>query len=67
MSMKCERRSLAAFALVLATGNALAEENASNPLASVNNVDLRVQFFDLERGSERLDFFVDGPTCSLPS
>jgi hypothetical protein len=44
--------------LVLASGHAYAE-NASNPLAAVNNTDLRVQYFDLD-GSDRSDYWVDG-------
>ena len=34
-------------------------ENASNPLAAVNNTDLRVQYFDLD-DSDRTDYWVDG-------
>jgi hypothetical protein len=45
--------------LMLVTGinRAYGEENASNPLASVNNTDLRWQYFDLD-GPERNDFFL---------
>jgi hypothetical protein len=35
------------------------EENASNPLAAVNNTDIRWQYFDLD-GPERSDFYLDG-------
>ncbi len=35
------------------------EENASNPLAAVNNTDLRYQYVDLS-GADRHDVFVDG-------
>jgi hypothetical protein len=35
------------------------EENASNPLASVSNTDLKYQYFDLRSG-DRNDFFIDG-------
>lgn len=38
---------------------AIAEENASNPLAAVNNTDIRYQAFDLG-GADRQDVFVDG-------
>jgi len=41
------------------------EENASNPLASVNNTDLRWQHFDLD-GPERNDYFVDGAYMLTP-
>jgi len=34
-------------------------ENASNPLAAVNNTDIKYQYFDLD-GPERNDFWVDG-------
>jgi hypothetical protein len=34
-------------------------ENASNPLAAVNNTDLRIQHFDLD-DSDRNDYFVEG-------
>ncbi|WP_170419481.1 hypothetical protein [Ruegeria arenilitoris] len=37
-----------------------AEENASNPLAAVNNTDIRYQYFDLEGGADRQDLFIDG-------
>ena len=44
--------------------NILAEvkktENASNPLAAVNNTDLRVKYYDLDDSSERLDYYIDG-------
>jgi len=33
-------------------------ENASNPLAAVNNTDLRVQYFDLD-DSNRTDYWVN--------
>ena len=42
------------------------EENASNPLASVNNTDLKVQYFDLG-GSDRNDFFAEGSYMVLPA
>jgi hypothetical protein len=35
------------------------QENASNPLAAVNNTDLRYQYFDLD-GPDRKDLWVDG-------
>ncbi len=40
-------------------------ENASNPLAAVDNTDLRWQYFDLESGS-RQDLFLDGAKMLSP-
>jgi len=51
--------------LVLASGHAFAQENASNPLAAVNNTDLRVQYFDLDE-SDRNDYWVDGSYMLTP-
>ena len=34
------------------------EENASNPLAAVNNTDVRIQYFDLGDDAEMYDFFL---------
>ena len=34
-------------------------ENASNPLAAVNNTDLRLQYFDLG-GSDRISYYING-------
>ncbi len=45
--------------LVAGIARAYGAENASNPLASVNNTDLRWQYFDLG-GPERNDYYVDG-------
>ncbi len=45
--------------LILSSGHVYAKENASNPLAAVDNTDLRYQYFDLD-GSDRTDYFVDG-------
>ncbi len=36
----------------------VAEENASNPLASVKNTDVRIQYFDNPDGSERWDYWI---------
>lgn len=41
------------------------EENASNPLAAVNNSDVRAQYFDLD-GPERTDFFLDAAYMLTP-
>ena len=51
--------------LHLAAGHAHAQENASSPLAAVNNTDLRAQFFDLD-GSNRADYWVDGAYMLFP-
>jgi hypothetical protein len=40
-------------------------ENASNPLAAINNTDLRLQHFDLG-GSDRIDLWVDGAYMVTP-
>ncbi len=44
---------------------AQAEENASNPLAAVNNTDLRYKSFDLD-GSSRQDASIDGSYMITP-
>ena len=51
--------------LVMGLANAYGEENASNPLASVNNIDVRYQYFDLD-GPERNDFWLDGAYMLTP-
>jgi hypothetical protein len=52
--------------LVTGTTHAYGEENASNPLASVNNTDVRWQYFDLD-GSELNDFWLaDGAYMLTP-
>jgi hypothetical protein len=50
---------LAAFIPALMSVQATAQENASNPLAAVDNTDVRVQYFDLD-GPDRTDVWVDG-------
>ena len=52
-------KSVLACFLTLAAGAASAEENASNPLASVNNVDLRWQYVS-DDPVDRHDIFIDG-------
>lgn len=44
----------------------MAEENASNPLAAVNNTDFRYQFFDLGGGADQQDAFIDGAYMIRP-
>lgn len=48
------------FVLATLGAAASAEENASNPLAAVNNTDIRFQAFDLGGSSDLQDFFIDG-------
>jgi hypothetical protein len=59
--------ALSALVLMLVTGatHAYGEENASNPLASVSNTDLRWQYFDLD-GPDRTDYWVDGAYMLTP-
>jgi hypothetical protein len=59
------RKYCLAFVLTLVTGMAAAEENASNPLAAVNNVDFRWQFTSADAGDTH-DVFVDGAYMVLP-
>ena len=59
------RRCFLAFGLTLVTSMAAAEENASNPLASVNNVDLRWQYTSSDPGDKH-DVFVDGSYMLMP-
>ena len=59
------RKYFLAFGLTLATGMAAAGENASNPLASVNNVDLRWKFTSADAG-DRHDVFIDASHMLLP-
>ena len=54
-----------ALGLTLLTGMASADENASNPLASVNNVDTRWQWTSTG-SSYKHDVFVDGSAMLLP-
>ena len=57
---------LSTCVLVLCAGNAQANENASNPLAAVNNTDIRYQYFDLGSGADRQDAFIDGAYMLRP-
>ncbi len=59
-----------AFGLTLVTGMAVAEENASNPLAAVNNVDLRWQYTSVDGSHPPASrcqnaLSIDGPRMSL--
>ena len=65
--MKNRIRVLSATVLCccLASGQSRSEENASNPLAAVNNTDLRYQYFDPGSG-DRQDLFIDGSYMLRP-
>ena len=67
--MKQMKKAYTEYALVLmliiGTTYANAEENASNPLAAVNNTDVRWQYFDLD-GPEHNDFWLDGAYMLTP-
>jgi hypothetical protein len=52
--------------LILASGPASSEENASNPLAAVDNTDLRFQYFDLGDGSDLWEPWIDGAYMLTP-
>ena len=56
---------LKSIVLLLVSASAGAGENASNPLAAVDNTDLRIQYFDLD-GPERRDYWVDGAYMLTP-
>lgn len=57
---------MAVFIPVIAVSNSYGGENASNPLAAVNNTDVRWQYFDLD-GPKRNDFWVaDGAYMLTP-
>lgn len=51
--------------VLLFSGSLSAEENASNPLAAVSNLDFRLKTFDLQQG-DREEFFLDGATMLNP-
>ncbi len=51
--------------LLVFARSAVAEENASNPLAAVSNLDLRLKVYDLDPG-DREEFYFDGATMLNP-
>ena len=51
---------------LLTLSTAATAENASNPLAAVNNTDLRLQYFDLD-GADRYRVAADGAYMLLPN
>ena len=57
---------LIVFILVAGITQAYCDENASNPLASVNNTDLRWQYFDFDGGADVNDFYLDGAVMLNP-
>ncbi len=59
------RAFLNSLVIVIATTPVFAEENASNPLAAVNNVDLRYQFTSGEN-DDRHRLFIDGAYMIMP-
>lgn len=38
------------------------EENPSNPLAAVSNIDLKAKYYDLDNNSERMEYSLEGAT-----
>jgi hypothetical protein len=67
--MRASSRFVLLFGIVsvCSVTQAFAEENASNPLAVVNNTDIRLQYFDLGGSAERWDFWVvDGAYMLTP-
>ena len=74
MSIVNRLLTIASMALLLSTVSAAqekeaakadGEENASNPLASVNNTDLKYQYYDLRSG-DRNDFTAEGAYMARP-
>ena len=57
-----------ALFLMLVTGitHAYGEENASNPLAAVNNTDLRIRSFELTNDRDRTDYAIEGGYMAAP-
>jgi len=64
--MKYMTLMIAVFIALSGVSHSYGAENASNPLAAVNNTDIRLQYFDLD-GPERYDFSVaDGSYMLTP-
>lgn len=63
--MKLTLTFLAASALIIFPSHSYGQENASNPLAAVNNTDFRAQYFDLD-GSDRGNYWIDGAYMLTP-
>jgi len=56
---------MTAFIALIGVDRSYAAGNASNPLAAVNNTDIRWQHFDLD-GPERNDYYLDGAYMLTP-
>ena len=63
--MKINTLMLKKLCALVFTSGALYAENASNPLAIVNNTDLRAQYFDVF-GADRKDYWLDGAYMVTP-
>ena len=57
---------LTVLILAFVAARATAQENASNPLAAVNNTDLRFQYFDLGGESDRTRLWMDAAYMLTP-
>ena len=64
--MKRSSLAMTVFIALVGVSGSHGEENASNPLAAVNNTDVRWQHFDLD-GPERNDFWLDGSYMLTPN
>ena len=53
------------FIALIGVHRSFGGENASNPLASVNNTDVRWQYFDID-GDHRNDYYLDGSYMLTP-
>ena len=63
----CNEKSDFIHGSFLGVSHSYGAENASNPLAAVNNTDVRWQYFDLGDSKERNDFYVaDGSYMLTP-
>jgi hypothetical protein len=63
--MKTITTRVIALMFAACVSGAYGEENASNPLAAINNTDLRAQSFDLG-GPELKEYWVDGAYMATP-
>ena len=50
----------------IGVNNSYGEENASNPLAAVNNVDLRIRAYELTNGQDRTQYSIEGGHMFAP-
>jgi hypothetical protein len=63
--LKCFTLLMAACIALIGITPGYADGNASNPLAAVNNDDIRAQYFDLD-GPKRTNYWVDGAYMVKP-